>query len=579
MSILAPFEKVPFKPLEEIEIVKYLKKLDKEGNIDKGIIGIDATLLAFQFLDNYSDEVSEWGGHYQPSNFINVNGKYEPTPSPSDITVATLDYWHSQINAVSHPVIKARYTGLLYDFTYLVSGKKVSPTIVKQYANALADTIDQRLYKQTKFGIKKLGKALEIALFYNDSELQERIKKLSFELELTIPIQEQHTYNGFTFDLFIDTKKKIINLQEEGAIIDKLEQRLEYLKTIDPWATNGVAIRLAQYYNQKGIQKEVKRVISQLGYSYQLKAKSEVPIQAAGQLDELLHIYRKYQMNTEAAEVLIQIRELGKHTKDELRSIVSETTVDKTEINKFVEQVLKGSHENIFIRIILTHLPDLETSKKDLQKAAIDHPLPYLVTNILIDGKGRNTAEIGPIKEDFKGHLAKYSSLLLNSQSFILHFVIEGGISKGILTTETTIEFLNRSCIIEKERFDIIERGLKAFFDNDYLVFIHLMIPQFEESLRNLLEMNGGNILIDKSKAYQLKTFHQVLEDKIVEDAFGESNIHYFKVLFTDSRGWNLRNRVAHGMYEPELFNQQTAERLFHAILCLGMMRLIEKTS
>lgn len=579
MSILAQFESLPFTPIEEIEIAAYLKKMDKEGKIHKTNLTDQAVLLAFQFVDNYSDEPSQWGGHYQPSSFIRVEGRYDPFPSPTDISEEALNQWIRLTDTSSHPVIKARYAGLLYDFTFLVSGKKVAADLAKRYANILADTVDQGLYKQIKYATKKLGKALEIALYYNDAVLQERIKKLAFELETNIPVQEEHTYNGFTFDLFVDAKKKIISPQEETTIIDKLERRLDFLKTIDPWVTSGVALRLAQYYNQKGTHKEVKRVISQLGYAYQLSAKKEVPIQAAGQLDELLHIYRKYQMSIEAADVLIQIRELGKQTSDELKSVVSETEVDKTEINIFVEQILKGSQENIFFRIIMTHLPDLEKTKEDLQKSAIDHPLPYLVTNTLIDGKGRTTAAIGPIKEDFQGHLAKYSSLILNYHSFLLHFVLEGGISKGILTTESVLEFLKRSCIIEEERFNIIERSLHAFFDGDYLVFIHLIIPQFEESMRNLLEMNGGNILIDKSKAYQLKTFHQVLEDPIVEEAFGESNIHYFKVLFTDSRGWNLRNRVAHGMYEPTLFNRQTAERLFHAILCLGMIRLIEKTS
>ncbi|WP_316828719.1 DUF4209 domain-containing protein [Pedobacter miscanthi] len=63
------------------------------------------------------------------------------------------------------------------------------------------------------------------------------------------------------------------------------------------------------------------------------------------------------------------------------------------------------------------------------------------------------------------------------------------------------------------------------------------------------------------------------MEDEIVKRAFGEETVYYFKVLFTDPRGWNLRNQVAHGLLEPEHFNQQTAQRLMHAFFCLGMIR------
>jgi hypothetical protein len=33
---------------------------------------------------------------------------------------------------------------------------------------------------------------------------------------------------------------------------------------------------------------------------------------------------------------------------------------------------------------------------------------------------------------------------------------------------------------------------------------------------------------------------------------------------------------VAHGLLEPGLFNQQTAERLMHAFFCLGMIRWVD---
>jgi len=186
-------------------------------------------------------------------------------------------------------------------------------------------------------------------------------------------------------------------------------------------------------------------------------------------------------------------------------------------------------------------------------------------------------AKINPLNEDRKGHLVNhYYRLLQMDAAIYLHFIFEIGIRDEKLTVGTVMEFLKQSCIVEEERQVIVEGGIKAFFDKNYLVCIHLLIPQFEEALRNLLEANGGNIMNFNDDTYPLKTFNPVLEDPIISKAFGDDLVYYFKMLFTDSRGWNLRNQVSHGLLEPELFNQQTAQRLLHAFFCLGMIRWTE---
>src|SRR5690606_11276383 len=114
---------------------------------------------------------------------------------------------------------------------------------------------------------------------------------------------------------------------------------------------------------------------------------------------------------------------------------------------------------------------------------------------------------------------------------------------------------------------------IRFYFEEKYAASIHLLIPQFEEALRNLVEINGGNILTMKEDVFHLKTFDHLLHDEILKKAFGEDIAFYFRVLFTDPRGWNLRNQVAHGLIDPKLLNQNTAQRVLHALFCLGMIR------
>lgn len=81
--------------------------------------------------------------------------------------------------------------------------------------------------------------------------------------------------------------------------------------------------------------------------------------------------------------------------------------------------------------------------------------------------------------------------------------------------------------------------------------------------------------MIQKGDAFNLKTFDHLLNDEIVTNVFGEDKSLYFRTLFTDKRGWNIRNNVAHGMLDTEQFhNKQNIDRILHATLCLGMVRL-----
>jgi hypothetical protein len=48
----------------------------------------------------------------------------------------------------------------------------------------------------------------------------------------------------------------------------------------------------------------------------------------------------------------------------------------------------------------------------------------------------------------------------------------------------------------------------------------------------------------------------------------------YFQVLFTDQRGWNIRNDVCHGISPVQAFSWPSlTDRIFHALLILATMR------
>ena len=107
------------------------------------------------------------------------------------------------------------------------------------------------------------------------------------------------------------------------------------------------------------------------------------------------------------------------------------------------------------------------------------------------------------------------------------------------------------SPVIIKEQRSILERGFDAFFQEDYLVACHLLIPQFESVTRNIYVSTGGEILRPKSnpvEGNEYKSLEGLLDQECVKKAHGEDIITYFKVLFIDS---NAGNRLQVTSLEP----------------------------
>lgn len=117
-------------------------------------------------------------------------------------------------------------------------------------------------------------------------------------------------------------------------------------------------------------------------------------------------------------------------------------------------------------------------------------------------------------------------------------------------------------------------KGIKAYLDDDFLVALHILIPQIEASIRNLAEKIGAPILKpSRSGGFHYKNLDDLLTDENIIDVLGEDMCLYLRTLLTDPRGWNLRNNICHGISPIETFNQIAADRVFHVLLCLALVK------
>ncbi|ACU04001.1 DUF4209 domain-containing protein [Pedobacter heparinus] len=476
-------------------------------------------------------------------------------------------------------------SGLVWDFTKYVTEKKPLATVARIYINALNRIANERYYKVEVYVFTKLKRALSIAILLKDKVLISECKNTIIAFEDTVSVDNLPGIWGHAFDMLVFNKQVGLTVSEEKSIIDELEAKLHRLLSFDQpdlihyiWAAQNSATRLGDYYRKKSDKTAVKRVISKFALSSILANKDSSVAQVAGNAEEIYKLYMKYNMKEEAADMLLKVRDHSTKVPAEMKRVGAEITIPNEKLKEYLDGMTSGSLEESLYRLLITYIPVTETATKQLQDKSRKAPISYLFTQQLVDNKGRVITTIPPLAEDFESHLLREISNDMVIQAITLNILIDNLIDKYGLNSSDILLMLKECPVIYGNRIKIIEKGLDAYFAGDFLVAVHLIVPQIEEAIRNVVELAGGNVLKEsRSGGFHVRTFDDILRDPIISEALDPELVNYYKILFTDQRGWNLRNNVCHGMTNFEEFNYQTADRLIHALLCLSFIKEIEE--
>lgn len=586
-DILKEFDDINKRGFDEYDVSSALRTLIPE---DKSLIeeGLNAELMAFDFAENYKDQKTGWGTYFGPMIVWN-NGDGTATESPSIELINTdiIDYWEKRANESINPILKSRYCGLVWDFKHRITGNNPTHEICRLYIKALVDTANGDFHKYEVKTFSKLERALSLAISLNDNELIEKAKNAVMSFEQRHSKDDKPGLWGYSFDLLVGKNKIKLSKTEEKKIIDDLEKRLNRLtiadtekQKTDPWAAEAAAERLAIYYRKLEKYEDVKRVILDVGFAYDKIISDASALQASGWLNHLYRLYLRFNLNDEARDILLKIRELGPKVASELKSISHSIEIPRENMEEYLASMTAGTLEEIFLRIAIQYIPNKEKVKEQIFDLSKKAPLTFFIPEQIQDKKGRVVATIGSLEDDLEGHVVRQISQNLSFSSPFLRAVIQESINSKGLFKSNILDFLVKTPILNSDRISIIDKALDAYFQNDYLVFIHLIIPQIEESVRSIVEIAGGNVLKpSRGGGYHLRTFDDILRDDIIIKSLGEDFADYYRILFTDQRGWNLRNKVCHGMAHTRMFNSQTADRILHALICLGLIQEKQKST
>lgn len=277
-----------------------------------------------------------------------------------------------------------------------------------------------------------------------------------------------------------------------------------------------------------------------------------------GTLQQLLE-FAKFDKSPEEAKniVLLNIIEVSKLVHDDF--------MNKLET---FEQPLSHEHKTLLDEQIKLYkeIPALNSlvriansffsiAKSSYGKEDNEFDLSMIASQILLDDSGLFRGLVNDDK-------SRYIDKLKQQISIYLQFIFPAytAISQKLEFNGTLLTLQMFKSNDDKH----IQRALKDFIEEDYYGFLSRSIPLIEKKLRLILRNLGeADIKENDIGGFDFRPMNAFMSSPTIADTFTSPVQLLFKIIYDDRRGFNLRNKVAHGIIEADEIN------LFHALMVL----------
>lgn len=247
--------------------------------------------------------------------------------------------------------------------------------------------------------------------------------------------------------------------------------------------------------------------------------------------------------------------------------------IDITDLTIEAEQFISGYdfYESLVRLAFIYSLPDEAKERAKTVSVIKNNPLHHIAAKRFTNKKGKTVGKVGPI--DFS-NLSENSDIvtaeMIYNLSVNFNFAVASRIipalgvinSEHSITLDKLIDLVSNNLFVPQGRELLFARGLLAGFNWDFVTASLYLIPQIENSIRHILELNGFVITstLSSTGIQKEKDLNELLYEQNVIDIFGPKIVLALRIILLNEYGGNIRNLLAHGLLDyEELQSQSTA--------------------
>ena len=574
-DVFSQFDIIDKKGFDAHEIVGALSSVEEN---EKGKPEYCFENLAFSLVPSHDDN---WGTYYGPQAiFKDSNNNPIEVPALNDVTIDAVLHWEQRYKTTKNPLLTMRYAGLVWGFKNHIFHQKYESDLYRIYVDSMLKVCNEDYANHPVITTTILERLFYVAKS-NEQDLI-LVKNAYIDFEKRHATDDSVRYWASRFLIMLDYKK-YFSKEEIDAMVVEHEERLSRMcrlnnGKVNPWNIEKQAMLLADYYHSLQQSENVKRVLKCIEQAFLHEAKNMSQLQLMGNLENLHVKYRHYSLEKESKRLSAEIQKVGTNIQDEMQVHQMEFTIPP-EVEIQAEQMFGTGAESDKIRFknfAVYFIPNKTSQQASLEELVKKYPFRFMISNKLLDDKGRPMSVVGPYENDPEGHLILHITQSLQLNAFFLNMAIQKMQLCGCATTEKILNgLIIPSPIFEENRYCIIQRALDLFFGNDYITFCHLIVPQIENAICNIVSLSGHSVLKPQRKGsgFQLKTLDDLLRDTSIEQSLTEDGAYYLRLVLTDQRALNIRNLLCHGIVPPDAFGVNAANRLLHVLIILGYIR------
>ena len=240
-------------------------------------------------------------------------------------------------------------------------------------------------------------------------------------------------------------------------------------------------------------------------------------------------------------------------------------TVPQEYIDAEFDLMYEGMTLDEFLYIFaLKYVPTHKQIEEHAEKYHDKGSIFTAFTRIYFTTSGTLSHEVLPGPEHkFEQDDQMYSDYLTYS-TVPMHLIILEGQRRNIFNIDNLTNYIAKNPLLSPKRLSVIEKGVYAYLENDYVTAISILIPQIEHILRRFYASLGYSVTSNDMIGTMSDALGTLLNnDDIV--IFDKDITRYLKTILSNRTGWNLRNLYCHGI--DDSFSLLHADRVFHVLL------------
>lgn len=255
--------------------------------------------------------------------------------------------------------------------------------------------------------------------------------------------------------------------------------------------------------------------------------------------------------------------------------------IDISEYVKHTQEKISGlDWEDAFCTFVSSEsILSPDDLRKEAEKTIAQSPLQAMVPAEMFDVSGRKVGvRPSAVTDDPEQYERAVTGFVEWHAGLHRGVIVAGYIVPGLkklkeehdVTVSSVINLISSSPFIPTGRETLFFQGATAGFDFDFSTALHVLVPQLENALRELLRISGVDPFnVDNDGVQEAWGFTRLLSNETLIKIIGLNNIFELRSLLIEPLGQNIRNILAHGLAGPETFNSDSAIYLWWLILRL----------